>query len=204
MSRPPLPDMTPSSPSPVRSVAVIHTDGASSGNPGDAGIGAVIEFEGLTHEIAEYIGETTNNVSEYTALIRALQRARQLGISEVDIYMDSELIVRQVSGRYKVKHPGLKPLFDQVSSLLSGFARYRVSHVRREQNTHADRLSKKGIEMKNRPAPPQPKSPVAPVASVTAPVKTPAAAKTPVKGKTKKTDSNRPAGADNATQDSLF
>lgn len=128
--------------------AVLHTDGASSGNPGPSGIGAVVEFQGHTHEIAEFIGTATNNVAEYTSIIRALEKAHALGATEVDAFMDSELVVKQLNGQYRVKNPTLKPLYEQARGLLGRFRAYRVSHVRREQNTHADKLSKLGAENK--------------------------------------------------------
>lgn len=128
------------------SKAVIHTDGASSGNPGPAGIGAVIEFRGATHELSEYIGEATNNVAEYTALVRALEEARRLGAQSVHVYMDSELVVRQVGGRYKVKNEGLRPIYERAMTLLRSFRSYKAEHVPRERNTEADRLSKLAVE----------------------------------------------------------
>lgn len=125
--------------------AVIYTDGASSGNPGPSGIGVAIEFEGRTIEIAEHIGTATNNIAEYSALIRALKEARAIGAEVVDIRMDSELAIRQISGRYKVKNQGLKPLYDEAIRLLKSFKKYSARHVRREDNTLADRLSKQGV-----------------------------------------------------------
>ena len=126
--------------------ATIHTDGASLGNPGPGGIGAVIEFAGRRVEVCEHIGVATNNVAEYTALVRALEEARRIGAGSVHIYMDSELIVRQVAGPYKVKNEGLIPLYERVKELLKSFKSYRIEHIPRERNTEADKLSKQGAE----------------------------------------------------------
>jgi len=126
--------------------AVIYTDGACSGNPGPAGIGVAIEFEGRSIEIAEHIGTATNNIAEYSALIRALGEALSLGAEELDVYMDSELAVKQVRGQYKVKNEGLRPIHAQVIKLLKSFKKHRISHVPREKNELADRLSKQGVK----------------------------------------------------------
>jgi ribonuclease HI len=121
----------------------IHFDGASQGNPGPAGIGVVIlDADGTPlAEIGEYIGETTNNVAEYRALIRALEEAQSLGGRRLTIKADSELVVRQLSGRYQVKSPHLKPLFDRACALLRQFERVHVMHVRRTENNLADKLA---------------------------------------------------------------
>jgi ribonuclease HI len=126
--------------------AVIYTDGACSGNPGPAGIGVAIEFEGHSIHIAEHIGSATNNVAEYSALMRGLREASDLGAEEVEVYMDSELAVKQVKGQYKVKNEGLRPIFDSVIKLLKHFKKHKISHVPREQNELADRLSKQGVK----------------------------------------------------------
>ena len=126
--------------------AVIHTDGASSGNPGPSGLGVVILLNGATHEISEPIGTATNNIAEYSSLVRALQRAHELGASEAEVYMDSELVVRQMRGQYKVKNAGLKPLFEKARALSGKFSFFSITHVPREQNKEADRLSKKALE----------------------------------------------------------
>ena len=126
--------------------AVIYSDGASSGNPGKSGIGAVVTVEGRTHEISRFIGITTNNVAEYSALIAALEKALYLGASEAEVFLDSELLVRQINGVYKVRHENLKPLFDKCVRLLGRFSRFTVRHIPREQNRRADALSRKGIK----------------------------------------------------------
>lgn len=124
--------------------AVIYTDGASSGNPGPSGIGVHITFDGQSIEIAEHIGTATNNIAEYSALLRALEEAVSLGADSVEVYMDSELAVKQVNGLYKVKNQGLKPIYMKVIKLLKQFKSHKISHVPREENTLADKLSKEG------------------------------------------------------------
>jgi len=132
---------------------VIHTDGASKGNPGDAGIGIVISVpDGTTvREIGEYIGRTTNNVAEYKALIRGLRECLRLGAASVEISTDSELLVRQIAGVYKVKSANLKPLHAEVMSLLGCFRSVGISHVIREFNKRADELANEGVGKKDRP-----------------------------------------------------
>lgn len=133
---------------------LIHTDGGARGNPGPAGIGAVIQNEAgeVLAEISEYIGEATNNVAEYDALIAALRKAKELfGATlremEVEVCMDSELIVRQLGGVYKVKEPTLKEKFAQVATLrLEDVPHVTFTHVRREKNAHADRLVNEAID----------------------------------------------------------
>lgn len=131
----------------------IFTDGGARGNPGPAGAGAVIlDEKGRTlKEISDYLGEATNNAAEYEALIRALLAAKKLFHSaffglEVDVRMDSELIVRQMQGKYKVKAPELKPRFVQVQALIAQAKKVSFTHVRREQNKHADRLVNEAID----------------------------------------------------------
>ena len=120
----------------------VNVDGGARGNPGPAAIGVVIrDPDGLIlDEHGERIGDATNNVAEYTALIRGIQRAAELGATELDLVGDSELVVRQVEGKYKVKKPGLKPLHAEVKQALSAFEQWSIRHVRREQNAEADRL----------------------------------------------------------------
>jgi ribonuclease HI len=133
---------------------IIHTDGGARGNPGPAGIGAVIESgEGaVLKELSEYIGETTNNVAEYEALIRALRAAKAMfGASlrdmQVEVQMDSELVVRQLTGLYKVKDPGMKTQFAKVAQLrLEDVPNIIFTHVRREKNASADTLVNQAID----------------------------------------------------------
>lgn len=128
-------------------MAVLWADGASLGNPGPAGIGAVLEtIDGRTlAEIAEAIGRATNNVAEYRALLRGLQEAIALGVRAVDVRLDSELVVRQVNGVYKVKQPALRLLHQEVGKALASFDAWSVRHVRREENARADALSRAAI-----------------------------------------------------------
>ncbi len=128
----------------------IHIDGGSRGNPGDAGFGVhVTTPEGApVAGLYGYLGRATNNVAEYQALIHALRYAAKRGAKRVRIYSDSELVVRQVNGVYKVKHPAMVPLHRQAMALLQQFEGARVSHVRREQNREADRLANRALDEK--------------------------------------------------------
>ncbi len=122
---------------------VLYCDGASSGNPGESGIGAVLLLEDKTYEISEHIGTATNNIAEYTALIKGLSRAKALKIKNLKIFLDSELIVKQIQGSYKVKSENLKALYHEALSHLKSFKSYTISHIPREQNKRADALAKK-------------------------------------------------------------
>ena len=117
-------------------------DGGARGNPGPAAVAAVLATpEGeVLEEISETIGPATNNVAEYRALLLGIERAQALGARELDLVGDSELIVRQVQGEYKVKDPTLRELHAQVRAALGGFERWSIRHVRREHNAEADRL----------------------------------------------------------------
>ncbi len=127
-----------------------RTDGASKGNPGPSGIGFIIEKDGVVlKECCEYIGKATNNIAEYTAFIAALKRMKKLVASDVIIYSDSELAVKQINGIYKVKNKGLKPLYSKVIKLLEEFDSFRVIHVPREENSTADRLANRAIKQHN-------------------------------------------------------
>ena len=125
-----------------------HVDGAARGNPGPAGVGVVIEdAEGtVVKEIAEPLGRTTNNVAEYTAMIRALEEARTLGCSRLAVYTDSELMAHQLNGKYAVKAAHLIPLYQRARLLLNQFEAATVTHVRRELNKRADALSNIGAD----------------------------------------------------------
>ena len=121
---------------------VVHVDGGARGNPGPAAVAAVVtapDGEPLA-ERNEYIGETTNNVAEYRAVLLGLGLARELDASEVEVVNDSELVAKQLNGVYKVKHPAMKPLFLQSLEALRGFDRWTVRSVPRAQNQHADAL----------------------------------------------------------------
>jgi ribonuclease HI len=128
---------------------LIHTDGAARGNPGLSGAGAILrdaESGETVAEIAEFLGVRTNNYAEWTAVELALLRARELGAATVDLRTDSELVARQIAGRYRVKHPDLKPIHARVMDLLDAFTAYTVGHVPRERNRDADRLSNVAID----------------------------------------------------------
>jgi ribonuclease HI len=120
----------------------LHVDGGARGNPGPAAIGVVVSEPGGNpiDEISETIGKATNNVAEYRAVLRALERARALGATEVEVIGDSELVARQLSGVYKVKHPAMKPLHEQAMTALRGFDSWTIRTVPRAQNARADAL----------------------------------------------------------------
>lgn len=121
---------------------VVHVDGGARGNPGPAAIGVVVSDVGgaPVERLGEAIGVATNNVAEYRALLRGLERARALGADEVEVVGDSELVAKQVTGRYKVKHPAMRPLHAEALRALAGFARWQVRTVPRAQNAAADAL----------------------------------------------------------------
>jgi len=124
----------------------IYTDGACSGNPGAAGIGVVIKRGGKNiWELSKSIGPATNNIAEYLAVVYALQQALILKADQVLIRADSELLVRQCNGIYRVKDDNIRMLFEQVQHLLTGFRVYAFEHIPREQNKEADGLSKKAV-----------------------------------------------------------
>ncbi len=123
---------------------IIHTDGGARGNPGPAGIGVVIQAESgaILEEHAQYLGTTTNNQAEYRAVIFGLERALAMGATAVQVVTDSELLVRQANGKYKVKNPDIAQRYLEMKNLeqrLGGHVTY--SHVRREHNKRADQLS---------------------------------------------------------------
>jgi ribonuclease HI len=127
---------------------VIYTDGGSRGNPGPAGIGAVItKNDDTLATISEFLGSATNNVAEYTALIKALEKALELGIEHAEVRMDSELIVRQMNGQYRVKNQALIPLFQKAKGLVSRLKTCAIVHVRREFNKDADRLANQAMDL---------------------------------------------------------
>jgi ribonuclease HI len=121
---------------------VVHVDGGARGNPGPAAVAAVAttpDGEALAERSA-YIGDATNNVAEYRALLLGLELARELGAREIEVVNDSELVARQIGGEYKVKHAGLKPLFLEAMRGLRDFDRWSVRSVPREGNLRADEL----------------------------------------------------------------
>jgi len=121
---------------------IVNVDGGARGNPGPAAIGAVVQDgEGnVLEERGERIGTATNNVAEYRALLLGIERAAELGASELELIGDSELIVRQVKGEYKVKNATMRELHTEVKKALRAFDGWSIRHVRREQNADADRL----------------------------------------------------------------
>jgi ribonuclease HI len=121
---------------------VVHVDGGARGNPGPAAIGVVVSDGdgGLVEDVAERIGEATNNVAEYRAVLLGVQRAAALGAREVDLVNDSELVARQLTGAYKVKHPAMRPLHAEAMQALTGFERWSIRSVPRAQNADADAL----------------------------------------------------------------
>jgi ribonuclease HI len=121
---------------------VVHVDGGARGNPGPAAAGAVISTPDgdVLDEASETLGVATNNVAEYQGLLLGLRRARELGASEVEVYNDSELVARQLTGAYKVKHAALRPLYEQARAELDAFDRWSITSVPRAQNARADAL----------------------------------------------------------------
>ena len=125
----------------------IYIDGASRGNPGPASVGVVVQdgSKAPVRQLARYIGETTNNVAEYLALIYGLQEALRAGCRAVTVKTDSELLARQINGQYKVRDPQLRLLHGLATHLIEGFASCRVMHIPREENALADRLAGQAI-----------------------------------------------------------
>jgi ribonuclease HI len=126
----------------------VNVDGGARGNPGPAAIGVVTrDGEGrVLEEVGERIGEATNNVAEYRALLRGIELAKAHGASELELIGDSELVVRQVEGRYKVKNAGMKELYEEAVRALRAFDSWSIRHVRRESNSDADRLVNEALD----------------------------------------------------------
>ena len=125
----------------------IYFDGAARGNPGPAGIGVVIKKGATTlAEISDFIGKATNNVAEYLAFIRGLEEALVLGATKAECFSDSELLVKQINGEYRVKNEGLVPLYHHAKALINKFKTFTISHTYREENKHADKLANHGID----------------------------------------------------------
>lgn len=122
-------------------------DGAARGNPGPAGWGAFARFEdGRTIEAWGWLGRTTNNVAEYGGLLAALELAQGAGAEDVEIVSDSQLLVRQMLGEYRVRHPNLLPLFTRAQQLRRNFHRFAIRHVLRAENKEADRLANRAVD----------------------------------------------------------
>ena len=132
---------------------LIMVDGAARGNPGEAGCGAVIADENgvVVKELSRYLGRTTNNVAEYEGLLMGLEALLKLGQKHIVVQSDSQLLVRQLNGEYRVRDEKLKVLFAQATRLLRQFGSYRIVHVRREMNKLADRLANRGIDQAIKP-----------------------------------------------------
>lgn len=127
--------------------ATLYCDGGARGNPGPAGIGFVLEVsEAPVIRHGEYIGEATNNVAEYRALIAGLSRAATAAVTELSVFLDSELVVRQMRGEYRVKDAKLKPLFAEAQQLAGQFRPITFQHVPREKNAVADTLVNRAID----------------------------------------------------------
>lgn len=130
---------------------IMYTDGGSRGNPGDAGIGIAIfdEKDNTVVQISRYIGTQTNNAAEYYALVRGLEEIIALGAVWVEIYMDSELVVKQIKGEYRVKSEALKPLYEIARAYLASLKGYSINHIGRDGNKLADKLANCGMDSKN-------------------------------------------------------
>jgi ribonuclease HI len=126
----------------------VNVDGGARGNPGPAAIGVVLRNGGgeVLAEVGETIGETTNNVAEYRALLRGIELATERGATELELVGDSELVVRQVEGRYKVKNAGMKGLHEEAKRALRRFDSWSIRHVRRAENADADRLVNQALD----------------------------------------------------------
>jgi ribonuclease HI len=132
--------------------AVLWTDGAARGNPGPAGIGAILKSTSgeVLYTGSEFLGHTTNNVAEYKAVLLGLAGALSRGIAHIEVRADSELLIKQLKGEYRVKSPGLRPLFEEARRLIARFESVKLTHIRRELNGEADRLANQGIDQVGR------------------------------------------------------
>ena len=132
----------------------VYVDGAARGNPGPAGIGVVIkDGPKLIGEIGAYIGKSTNNIAEYMALVRGLEEVLIRGFRSANFYSDSELLVKQLNGEYKVKHENLVPLHYHVLTLVDRMKDFSIKHVTRDKNGHADKMANEGIDLHASTAP---------------------------------------------------
>ena len=130
---------------------VINIDGGARGNPGPAGAGVVIAAADdgtVLHQAGIFIGHATNNVAEYTGLLEGLKRAANLNATEVKVLSDSQLLVRQINGQYRVKNEGLKPLYEEAVQLSAQFTHFSIEHIPREQNTQADAMANRAMNLK--------------------------------------------------------
>jgi ribonuclease HI len=129
-----------------RPAAAAAIDGGARGNPGEAGCGILLEVGGRREEHTLYLGTATNNVAEYAALLAALERAQALGIDSIEVKSDSQLLVEQMNGGYKVKAANLKPLWLRARMLAAGFRRFEIGHVSRAGNRAADKLANRAMD----------------------------------------------------------
>jgi ribonuclease HI len=145
-SVPPIPAPSAADGAPTR--LRLYTDGAARGNPGPAGAGAVLmtAHGEIVAELGRYLGSATNNFAEYQGLLIGLRKAAELGAHDLEVFSDSQLLVRQLEGRYRVRHPGLKPLFEEAKLLLRAFPKVHIHHIPRELNTAADEMSNRAID----------------------------------------------------------
>jgi len=127
---------------------IIHSDGGARGNPGPDGIGALLTDEKgrVIAEISKFIGHTTNNQAEYQALLAGLEKAKSLGVDEVECFLDSELVVKQLNHEYKVKNKELAPLFLKIHNLITGFRKASFRYIPREMNKKADSLANEAMD----------------------------------------------------------
>ncbi len=124
-------------------------DGAARGNPGEAAFGVFVQNAGTIEELGGYLGQATNNVAEYSALVAALAYARHNGVDRLTVFSDSQLLVRQVNGEYRVRAKHLQPLFFKVLGLRRGLTSFVLHHVRREENRDADRIANEAIDRRS-------------------------------------------------------
>jgi ribonuclease HI len=140
----------PAAPATVRTSSRLrlYSDGAARGNPGPSGAGAVlVNTSGqVVARLGKFLGRQTNNYAEYMGLLLGLRRAREMGAREIEIFADSELLIRQLGGRYQVKSPSLRPLYEEAMRLLNDFYRVKLVHVPREMNQAADEMSNRAID----------------------------------------------------------
>jgi len=132
----------------VPSKVRVYSDGAARGNPGPSGAGAVlVDASGtVVDRLGKYLGIQTNNYAEYMGLLLGLKRARELGIREVEVFADSELMIRQLGGRYQVRSPSLRPLYEEALRVLNDFSRVKLVYVPRKMNAAADEMSNRAID----------------------------------------------------------
>ncbi|PIU51353.1 ribonuclease H [Candidatus Desantisbacteria bacterium CG07_land_8_20_14_0_80_39_15] len=126
----------------------VYIDGACLGNPGKAGIGVVFYNEKNQQicEMSHYLGDATNNIAEYQSLIAALKKALEIGLDNLFIYTDSELLARQINGFYKVRNEELKQLYSKAKKLIANFESVRIFHISREKNKYADKLAQQAVQ----------------------------------------------------------